>query len=513
MTTVYPTTSPEEAFRAATAKFATILEFWQTEAAMSASHVDIEAGLDQQGRELMREVYQGQLRLRSGLEQRVEVRGREGVRRGSTRLSQRPLGSRFGLVTVFRFAYQQPGVEGRHPMDGILNLPPTLYSYGVCEMTAEAAATCSFEAASEAVRKRTGLEIGKRQLEEIARSAATDFEAFYAQCTQEPESSTDLLVLSFDGKGIVMRKQDLRLATRIAAEQEVLKVEKRRSKGEKKNRKRMAEVAAVYSLSPYARTASDVLYGPANDDAGKKPRPYNKTVWASVRDDMRKVIRRTFEEALRRDPDRRRRWVVLVDGNADQLRHIKAAARRVSVKVTIVLDLMHVIEYLWKAARKFFAEGDSKASRWVTRQLGSLLDGRSGGEVARSIRRLAKQRGVSLEGKKNDVADCIRYLKNHTRYMHYDRALADGLPIATGVVEGACRHLVARRMDAARWSVNGAEAVLRLRALLLNGDLDAYWAFHMDQERRRNHASHYEGQLIPFPFLRDKRTATLLKAA
>ena len=94
---------------------------------------------------------------------------------------------------------------------------------------------------------------------------------------------------------------------------------------------------------------------------------------------------------------------------------------------------------------------------------------------------------------------CIRYLKNLKPCLHYDKALADGLPIATGVIEGACRHLIADRFDitGARWSLPGAEALLKLRAIRTSGDLDTYWAFHEDQEFVRNHASHYVNATPP----------------
>jgi hypothetical protein len=316
-----------------------------------------------------------------------------------------------------------------------------------------------------------------------------------------PENVQDLMVLSFDGKGIVVRHEDLRPATRQAAEASANKLSKRLSKGEKKNRKRMAEVATVYSLRPVARTADDILYDLSFLDgasAGQRPRPSNKRVWASVKHEMKTVIKHAFEEALRRDPQRQRRWVALVDGNPEQLKLIKRAARKAGVRVrlTIVVDIMHVLDYLWDAAWCFYDQGSPDAERWVQRRLRGLLKGRSAGEVARSLRQLARERGLSSKQRKA-VDDCARYLVKHTRYLRYDEALAAGLPLATGVVEGACRHLVKARMDAARWSLEGAEAVVRLRALLMSGDFDQYWEFHLQKELERNHLTHYAGRVAP----------------
>ena len=91
--------------------------------------------------------------------------------------------------------------------------------------------------------------------------------------------------------------------------------------------------------------------------------------------------------------------------------------------------------------------------------------------------------------------------RTRTRLMHYAEALRDGLPIATGVIEGACRCLVKDRMDrtGARWSLTGAEAVLRLRAVRASGDFDAYWQFHLARDKERNHAVRYEDKVIPDP--------------
>ena len=95
--------------------------------------------------------------------------------------------------------------------------------------------------------------------------------------------------------------------------------------------------------------------------------------------------------------------------------------------------------------------------------------------------------------------EAARYFLNHQQYMRYDAYLAAGLPIGTGVIEGACRHLVCDRMDrAARWSLKGAEAVLRLRALRSSGDFADYWSYHVAQEYQRNHVALYaDGNVVP----------------
>jgi len=329
--------------------------------------------------------------------------------------------------------------------------------------------------------------------------AAQDFDAYYAYRLCEPERTDDLLVLSFDGKGIAMRHADLREATRKAAEAEP-KLHTRLAKGEKPNRKRMAQVATVYSLSPWTRTSSDVLHGLRDDRAQVRPRPTNKRVWASAQRAAQGVIDDAFAEAHRRDPDHRRRWVVLVDGQRDQIKRVERAARKVGATITIVLDIVHALEYLWRAAYAFHKDGTPAAEAWVEHQFVKLLSGRSGGEIAKSMRLMAKSHGLDATAAK-PVQRAATYLVKHTRLLHYDRALADGLPIATGVIEGACRYLVQDRMGrtGARWSLVGAEAVLRLRALRASGDFDDYWQFHLAKEHERTHRSRYADGAIPNP--------------
>jgi len=265
----------------------------------------------------------------------------------------------------------------------------------------------------------------------------------------------------------------------------------------------MAQVAAVYTVAPHVRTADDVLADlrPVHDveRERRRPRPRGKRVWASITKTPKAVIRDAFDDARRRDPSFRRTWVVLVDGNRDQLRLVKKAARKLGVAVTIVVDLIHVIEYLWKAAYAFHADGSKDAEAWVQQRLMWLLQGEAAKVSTNLLRnaRLAKLEGPALK----PVKTCLRYLRGVREYIAYDRALAAGLPMATGVIEGACRYLVKDRMErtGARWSLVGAEAVLRLRALRTSGDFDDYWTFHLEREHRRNHVRSYADGRAPSP--------------
>ena len=480
-------------------------------------HSDLEAMLHGQGREWARLMLEENLRLRAQLERRTEVVGVDGVERKSSRESERHVETLLGRVPVERLAYQAPGCADLHPMDAALNLPREIYSHGIRRMVAKEVAKSSFDEVVETVHDFTGASIGKRQVEELAVRAAQDFDAFYEHRAGVRDPKDDLLVISTDGKGIVMRHEDLREGTRRAAEKAGRKVETRLTPGEKSNRKRMAQVATVYSIAPFPRGPADILHvlRDKDDVDTKRPRPTDKRVWASVEKSARAVIREAFDEALRRDPDKTRRWIVLVDGEPKQLRAVKAEARRAGVKITILADIVHVLEYLWDAARALFGATNTKAETWVGDRLLALLTGRSGGQIAKTIR-WWEARDKKLDDAAHAAIDkSCAYLADstRTRLLRYQDALRDGLPIATGVIEGACRYLVKDRMDrtGARWSLTGAEAVLRLRAIRASKDFDAYWAFHLERDKNRNHASRYEEAKIPDPLPPRKTRLTRVK--
>jgi hypothetical protein len=306
--------------------------------------------------------------------------------------------------------------------------------------------------------------VGKRQVEELTARAAQNFDAFYEERQAAAKCATtsgSILVISADGKGVVMRREDLREATQKKAEATKHKLLTRLSRGEKRNAKRMATVAAVYTIAPQVRQPEDVVrvLAPHNErDGPDRPRPENKRVWASLEKTPEEVIKQAIREARYRDPEGMKRWVVLVDGSRSQLDILRKLFRRYGVFAPwIVLDFVHVVEYVWKAGIALHGEGNSRLDTWVSEHLLGILRGRSG-HVAAGMRRTATRR--ELDPKAREAVDrCADYLLRHTRYLQYDKYLAKGLPIATGVIEGACRHLIKDRMDVtgARWSLAGAE--------------------------------------------------------
>ncbi|HET6951310.1 MAG TPA: ISKra4 family transposase [Acidimicrobiales bacterium] len=496
----YALESPHPAFDGSWELFGAVVSFLDGPQAAELSHADLEDRLEVDVRKVICRLYQDHLEVRAQRERRLSaVVDADGVVRERAEVGrERGLATVFGEVRVRRVAYRQAGHGDLHPADAGLNLPAEKHSHGLRRLAAVESVRGSFADAADAIERTTGQRLGKRQVEQLTGRAAADFDAFYASRRRHLSPAGAVLALTFDGKGVVMRPDGLRPATAKAAGRSRHKLATRLSKGEKRNRKRMAEVGAVYDVVPVPRTAEDILSDPGTDrprTAG--PKATNKWRTASVVADAATVIAEGFDEADRRDPHHTRTWVALVDGNAHQIDRIRAEADARGVAVTIVADFVHVIEYVWRAAWCFYPEGDPAAEVWVREQGLRILDGRSGAAAA-AIRRKATYAGLTptQRGAADTAADYLTRLRPH---LGYATALAHGWPIATGVIEGACRHLVKDRMDitGARWSLDGAEAILKLRALVSNGDFDQYWAFHLAQEKQRIHTSRYLNGLAP----------------
>ena len=254
----------------------------------------------------------------------------------------------------------------------------------------------------------------------------------------------------------------------------------------------MAELAGVYDATPNPRSPGNVISRPGQPRTGKAgPHARSKWLTASITNDIPAVIATAFDEADRRDPDHHRPWIALVDGNTTQIEAIQAQATRRQADVTIVLDFIHVLEYLWKAAWSFFEHGDPDAEDWVADQATKILDGKAAA-VAAGTRRRATRFGYSPAERKG-ADHAAAYLTSKKPSLDYRAAQTGGWPIATGIIEGACRHIVKDRMDitGARWGLHGAQAILTLRALVSNGDYDTYWHYHLNQEHHRVHHAQY----------------------
>ncbi|MEH1018004.1 ISKra4 family transposase, partial [Micromonospora sp. CPCC 206060] len=217
-----------------------------------------------------------------------------------------------------------------------------------------------------------------------------------------------------------------------------------------------------------------------------------RQVDASLEHGTAEMVTALFDHAEARDPRHERRWVVLVDGANHQLDCLQREAHHRSVHIDIIIDFIHVLEYLWKAAEDLHPSHQARAA-FVHHTARDLLQGHAPRvitDLRAHLQRLTDHHTPGLER-------ATAYLTAKQPYLNYHIALALGWPIATGVIEGSCRYLVKDRLDitGARWSLTSGEAVLLLRAVIANGDFDQYWRYHLQREYQRTHASRYKDQL------------------
>ncbi|MGI5133898.1 ISKra4 family transposase [Streptomyces sp. CA-106110] len=467
-------------------------------------HAAVEQLIETDGREILRRFFQDHLDLRAAREEQAPppraVFGpdRE-VRPYRERGHARQLTCLFGTVSVTRCAWRSRGLSNVHPADAQLSLPRGRHSHGVKRLAVREAVRGSYAQAVAAITDRCGPVLGKRRAESLTVEAAGDIDAFYHHKIASPCTADMPLVIQVDQKGVVMRPEALREATRRAAEAKKRQGRQARlAPGEKPNRKRMATIACVHDTHPAQRRPHDIVHPPGGRTRLRTVRPGPKAVnrWctASLIHDPDDVIAEAFTQANDRDPGHHRPWLVLVDGARHQLDLVEAEAQRRNAKIHILIDFVHVAEYAWTAAHAFHPVGSLEAETFAAETLTAILHGHAARVAGEMTARAEKEQ---LTGAKRDSVDtCVRYLSGHLDQLRYDTALDKGWPIATGSVEGACRHLVGDRLDitGARWGLASAEAVLKLRAVHANGDLDTYLAYHHTREHQRTYPDQHHNQ-------------------
>ena len=486
-------------FAASADLFTTLVADLEGPGAAGLTACELEDLLAERGREVQRQLLQDHLDLRAVREEqavrehRAPAVGADGITRNRVETGHhRLLATLFGTVQVTRCAWRRPGAPDLCPADKALSLPACRPSHALARLAAVEATRGSFEAAHAAITRRCGPVIGKRQIEQAVVSAAAGIAAFYAARIPVPCTVSTLLVISADAKGIVMRPGALRPKTARAAARQS-KMRTRLVSGEKPSRKRMATLACVYDAGPAPRRPHDIIAPPGGRHGHRALRPRTRAAakWlaGSVRHDPAEVIAAAFSQAEARDPQHKRTWVVLADGAEHQLDLIRAEAARRGVIIHIVIGFIHVLEHLWKAAWSLHPAADPAAEDWVAVKALAVLAGDSA-RAAAEITAEAETAGLTA-AQQAGTGSCVRYLTGLRDHLRYDQALAAGWPIATGVIEGACRHLIGDRLDitGARWGLDGAEAILTLRATISNGDFDDYWRYHLTQEHHR----HYPG--------------------
>jgi len=457
------------------------LEYWLYSQSSATHRLDaVEVEQERRGREVFRLMLQAHIHSRGDgdLGQGLAVRrpgSAQDILYHHRRLRSRGLVTVFGAVSITRMEYSCPGQTSLYPLDAALGLPARSYSYEIQRRLVKAAIKGPFDEAIEELADATGVSLPKRTAEQIVEEASVDFESFYTQRTLRLDrESGPLLVASVDGKGVPLVKP-------LAQARKV-----RLGRGEKRNKKRMSTVGAVFTQKPNVRTPQAVVESLFADSSRRRRpkryhRPEQKRVWASLLAGKDAFIAQVQAEMERRDPRHRKTWIVVTDGER-ALQHKVAATL---LGIILVLDLLHVLEKLWAVSYVFHPEGSPEARQFVRERILRTLQG-DVSQVIKGLRQMATKRHLKGQKRATVLGVAAYYYRNRSR-MRYDEYLRNGYPIASGSVEGACKNLVKDRMERSgmRWTPPMAEAVLRLRAAYLSDDFEEYWRYHVDEDQKR----------------------------
>jgi hypothetical protein len=469
-------------------KFAQLEQWLSTQQSARSPLGSVEGTLEIDGRELLRLLLQEHISRRSSVDfgSALHVHGTASgtVCYAHKRVDTRVIITTVGAIRIARTGYYSPKCEAIHPIDQQLQLPRRSYSYEVQRRTVKMAVQGPFDEAIEMVHESMGIDLPKRSAEEILVDAGVDFDAFYNNREIDQATLVDpIIVAAVDCKGIPMVKSEL-----MDADGKV-----RRGKGQKAQKKKMATVAAVFSQQRYIRTPQEVVDSLFRTEQEPKHSPHksrcnNKRVWASLTSGKDLFIADVVKEVMRRNNKRDKILVVVTDGE----RALQQKIGRTMKNAILILDLVHALEKIWKAAYVFHEEGSVDAQLFVKVRALAILNGKVG-QVVKGLRAMVTKR--KLTGSKRDViAGVSNYLYRNRPRMKYHLYLKQGLPIASGSVEGACKNLIKDRMERSgmRWTQRTAEAMVKMRATYLSGDFDDYWIFHVDQEQNRLYSVKYK---------------------
>ena len=458
---------------------------WAADAAAGLDHGDREKELAESGRDLQRQLLEATFAIDSAREERlVQVTSAAGIRHGSAeRGHDRGVASIFGPVRAVRLAYRNRREPNLYPADARWGLPDDPYSMGMRALVAYHLAAGGYGQAQEVIQARTGVTVGRAQLTGLASDLAAWAGDFYEQRSRDASAGPpagDALMMQADGKGIALRPEH---RTNAGKETDAAHP----------GIKKMAEIVAVADFTPAVREPEDIAAPPARRKAHPGPVARGKWVAASITEDIPAMIGQAFDEADRRDPHRTRQRVFLVDGNKQQITAISEHAGQRRLKVPVLIDFIHVAGYLGKAAAALHPGDAVAAAQWADGQKLRVLHGRAKA-VAATLASVAVKTRANPRTRHLDLTDmdkAVTYLANNHMHMRYDKALASGWPIATGMIEGACRFEDRFGITGARWSPDGAEDILKLRAIVVNGDLDDYMNYYKTRYRAERHLTRY----------------------
>ena len=393
----------------------------------------------------------------------------------------------FGAVPISRAYYQAAGLPGIFPLDGELNLPQRGYSYVVQEFSSRLAVKMSYEDAAEILSSFFPVKVPIRSLESILADVCDDVDHFYED-RSAPQGcpAAVITVATVDKKGIVIRKPNAGKDRPQSAP----------ANPDKPGKKKMATVISTYVTERHLRTLDDIVREVSDEKScDSRPRSRNKITWGSLTHASENTVARLKKAVDQRLPQGNE-LVCILDGE----RSLWALVYAFFPTAFFVLDIFHVLEHLGKAALLFHDEESPQARQFVTERLRMLLQGKAGRMIGGLKQMLAKHELSTAA--RHSLSQVIGYLERNRKHMRYEICLEKGYPIGSGVVEGACRNLINDRLELTgmSWTLPGAESVMRLRAVHINKDWDAFWTQRRKAERQRL----YRIADIDSPELRDQ---------
>lgn len=425
-----------------------------------------------------------------GRKKKVHI-DKKGIERPYHSIKHREYLSIFGRMNIPRACYWAKGRHEVYPLDAELNLPETEHSYVLQEWSAALGSEEPYEKAAHFLETVLKMPLWGSMVETVMHKSSVDVSQFYKE-RQGPDAGTEkeIIVATGDGKGIVMRKDQIekkiikKQPRKMRKKGERIKKEKeRKKKNEKLGKKKISTVIGVYTIAPHERTVEHFLT--RGKEEKNRPHPQNKVVQATLAG-KESAFQRLKEEVIKRDPAKKKQGVALVDGE----HKLRQLMKKYLPWFLIIIDIYHVMEYLWKGAHVFYKEGSPEAASWMTDKLHKLLLGK----VKETIAELKDLLNTIVGEKRAELRKVVTYLENGRQHMRYDIYLKRGYPIGSGVVEGACKNLVKDRMEQCgmRWTIAGAEAVLRMRSIQVNGMTSDYWKYHIAQEKQRLYGNFIE---------------------
>jgi hypothetical protein len=402
----------------------------------------------------------------------------------------RPYLSIFGELNIAQYVYaEREGQEIKFAaIAARLALPEGKFSYLLQDWDQNFAMEQPFGKVRQTVERILGLKQHVASLEHMNREMAKQVEAFHtAQAAPPAEEEGQIFVQTADGKGVPIRRP---------ADAPPIMDHQHRS-GPKPDRKKMATVGAVYSIDPFVRTPEDVLeslFRDPREPRPKTPRPHPRYKR------MRALLDHTdsngdevggraavfgwiHDEMAARHAGSGKPLVCIMDGE-ESLWNMRDVHQG-EVSMIDILDLLHVTPRLWDAALLFHPLGSDAAKRFVRERLLRILHGEVAA-VVRGLRRMGTTQGL-CGNQRTKLRTICGYLEKNRHRMHYDEYLALGYPIASGVIEGACRHIVKDRLERTgmNWTIPGAQAMLDLRCIYLTDQWEPFMEFRVARETER----------------------------